>query len=144
MLHVLQHSDVLNNGEGVGDIMMERDSLKVKLAECESQLQAFHVQYEEEHKDDQEQVAAAAAASPTSKDAAMGRSRNLSMSSNPMSRSWRDHRNALESELERCERELEEVRADKNRIPHGRLSLARLMKNLILIILDFAQQILIH
>ncbi|GMI39184.1 hypothetical protein TrCOL_g10444 [Triparma columacea] len=102
-----KHSDVLNNGEGVGDIMMERDSLKVKLAECESQLQAFHVQYEEEHKDDQEH----SSASPNAKDATIfGRSRNLSTSSNPMSRSWRDHRNALESELERCERELEETK----------------------------------
>jgi len=98
-----KHSSVLNNDQDVGAIMMERDSLKVRLTECESQLQAFHIQYEEEHKDDDVIQSLSPVNAPT-------RSKNLSTSSNPMSRSWRDHRNALESDLERCERELEETK----------------------------------
>ncbi|GMH58550.1 hypothetical protein TrST_g7197 [Triparma strigata] len=109
---VEKHGSVLNDDADFDNIRMERDSLKIKLGEVQSQLAAFHVHYDNDMEE-------AGRASPDQG----GRSpspakllRSLSSSTgggagNPMSRSWRDHRNALESELERAERELDETKA---------------------------------
>ncbi|GMH57858.1 hypothetical protein TL16_g02484 [Triparma laevis f. inornata] len=114
---VEKHGSVLNDDQDFDNIRMERDSLKIKLGEVESQLAAYHVHYDN---DMEEEANGGGRASPDMR----GRSpspaklvRSLSSSTggggvgNPMSRSWRDHRNALESELERAERELDETRA---------------------------------
>ena len=80
---------------------MERDSLKIKLAEVESELKAYHVQYDGDMDDEEDR-----APSPSK----LLRTLSSSTSNNAVNRSWRDHRNALESELERVEKELDECK----------------------------------